>query len=81
MDYAIRTNSFATRAPLLNERSSSARTVPASIGRPAGVLTNFLGFIGLALMTPLFVLLLPLALLYRAVLEAAGWPTWLPRVD
>jgi hypothetical protein len=38
------------------------------------------GAFGLALLVPLFVVLLPLALLYRLVLDLTGWPRWLPAV-
>jgi hypothetical protein len=37
-----------------------------------------LGAVWLALTIPIFVMLLPLALLYRLVLEMTGWPAWLP---
>jgi hypothetical protein len=38
---------------------------------------SLLGAAGVALLVPLFVMLLPLALMYRLVLEMTGWPAWL----
>jgi hypothetical protein len=40
-------------------------------------LASLLGAVGLALMVPVFVVLLPLALIYRLMLEISGWPNWL----
>lgn len=39
-------------------------------------LASLLGAAGLALLVPIFVLLLFLALIYRLALEVAGWPNW-----
>jgi hypothetical protein len=71
--------------------TSGAETVPAAQPAPtptlatrARVLTtvlrpvaSLLGAAGVALLVPLFVVLLPLALMYRVVLELTGWPSWL----
>lgn len=40
-------------------------------------IASLLGAAGVALLVPLFVVLLPLALMYRLVLELTGWPKWL----
>jgi hypothetical protein len=45
-----------------------------------GAAASLLGAIGLTLLVPMFVVLLPLALLYRFVLEVTGWPDLLPRI-
>ncbi len=52
-----------------------------STGRShAQAVLSILGVVGLAVVVPLFFVLLPLALMYRLVLEVAAWPDWLPRV-
>jgi len=51
--------------------------------RPGALATAFrwatltLGAAAVPLLVPIFALLLPLALMYRLVLEFTGWPTWL----
>lgn len=64
----------------------SATTDPAvsawralSAGRYFRAMAAVLGAAGLALMVPLFVIVLPLAIVYRLVLEVTGWPDWLRR--
>jgi hypothetical protein len=39
-------------------------------------IASLIGAAGVALLVPLLVVLLPLALMYRFVLELTGWPKW-----
>jgi len=58
--------------------SRIAETLPIrTFGRG---LRSVLQAVGLVLVLPLFVLFLPLALLYRLALDAAGWPEWMSRI-
>jgi hypothetical protein len=59
-------------------RATVAATLPIlSFGRG---LRSMLHAMGLVLLLPLFVVFLPIALLYRLVLDSAGWPGWLPQI-
>jgi hypothetical protein len=40
---------------------------------------SLLGVTGLTLLVPFFVVLLPMAIAYRLLLGATGWPSWMPR--
>lgn len=77
-----RTNhaSFRDRDRDANGDSSvdDAAEVSSGLSFPRAVM-SLLGVAGLALLFPFFVALLPVAIIYRLLLGAAGWPSWMPQ--
>lgn len=72
---------FVTPARTVADTSHATGAAETSPARPyLGRMMALLGASGLALLLPLFVVFLPLALLYRLMLEVTGWPRWLPRM-
>jgi hypothetical protein len=68
---------FGTPAGVLRDVSRADGTPATSRVRSyLRRMTALLGASGLALLLPLFIVFLPLALLYRLVLDVAGWPRW-----
>lgn len=70
--------SEGSRALLAAGRHSDDRALDDDAGESAGrsvghAVASLLGAIGLALLVPIFVVLLPLALIWRLVLDIAGW--------
>lgn len=77
--------SEGSAALLPARRQSDDRAIDDDAGESAGrnfahAVASLLGAIGLALLVPIFVVLLPLALIWRLVLDIAGWSDWHPRI-
>lgn len=80
-DRALTPGALAMPARAVSDTARPGRTSETSPVRSAfRRLMALLGAVGLALLLPLFIVLLPLALLYRLMLDVTGWPErWLVR--
>jgi len=74
-DHVLTANAF-TAGPRLADAALAAAEAPT--GRSLFDVVSPLGGAALALLVPLFIVLLPVALLIRLLLGATGWPNWLP---